>query len=151
MSDNEKGETVEVKVDISKKSIILDERLKEYGDKFVSHLSQNENIANDPNYRYVCTIKDTYTSIKECRMIQLSWSFLEGTPDGVKEFTKEQLEVVYYINNLDSMLDYDEPFATVMDFIFPALECIRRYYHSKEVVMDQDHSANGSRIYMKIE
>ena len=150
-NENEKGETIEVQVDPTKKTIVMDEKLGEYGNEFIKHLSQDETIGDNPDYRYVCTIRDTFASIRGSRMIQLSWSFLEGTPDGVREFTKEQLEQVYYVNNLDSMLDYNEPFATIIEFIFPALECIRKYYKSKSVVMDQDKGENGSRIYMKIE
>ncbi len=118
-------------VDHTKPGIIIDHLLEEYGQSFAENMIELGDIKSAPDKNILCVCRLTEGKmIQEMQMHQLVW----GHQFAKKTLSRIQLKEMTFINNLDSVLDYDT-FEIPLMFLFPLLECIRRHHTTKNMYM----------------
>lgn len=119
--ENKDTQTVNFTIDNTKKSIVIDALLDQYGNSLIENLVELDNIQELTDENAMCVCKFKFNCIMgHYQMFELIW----GHQYAGKFLSKEQLKGITYINNLDSVLDYDK-FNLPLMFLFPLLECIR--------------------------
>lgn len=118
-------------VDHTKSGIIIDHLLKEYGQSFAENMIELDDIKSSPDKNIFCVCRLTEGEMfQKMPMHKLVW----GHQFSEKALSGMQLKEMTFINNLDSVLDYDT-FELPLMFLFPLLECIRRHPTAKNMYM----------------
>ena len=123
MNNNDVNDTEIVKctIDKTKPSIIINEYLKSYGNTLCDNLIEIDNLNDIPDDNPLCICKFNANNIVGgYEMYELTWGHVFDD----NSINRNQLHEMNFINNLDSVLDYDT-FNLPLMFLFPLLECIR--------------------------
>lgn len=132
MEEKDSGiEDLNFTVDHTKKGIIIDELLHQYGGSFAENMIEIDDINSikDKNVFCVCSLSEG-ENFKDAETLKLVW----GHQFAEKAVSRSRLKEMTFINNLDSVLDYDAFNAPIL-FIFPLLECIRLHPTTKNMYM----------------
>lgn len=122
-------ETLEGKIDTTKPSIIMDDVLHQYGESLCDHLIQVDKFEDIHENNMKCVCKFDFNMILgNYEMYKLTWGhiFTENS------INRQQFHEMAFINNLDSVLDYDD-FNLPPVFLFPLLECVRLSSNTKNM------------------
>lgn len=124
----------------TKKSIIINDNMKNLGDSLCNHMIEVDKKPNDDDYLYllICTIINKNEVIDNQSYLNFNW-----------KLSKDELNEINFQNNLDSLIDYDDGFNTVIDIIFPLIECIRLHYSSNTVIFEGTFDTE-TNIYIKL-
>jgi len=116
------------KVDYTKENVVINDVLSDLGESLTSHMIEHDNIP--PGTRYLGSIQ----MIDSSGMTRLCWGWSEDKKENkecnhYQSISLKELHDIKYNNNLHNLLDYDSGIIAPVMFIFPCLECIRRYYN----------------------
>lgn len=125
----ESKETVKGTIDHTKKSIVIDNILNQYGNSFTDNVIEVDNFEDIIDDNVMCICKFSFNcDLGGYQMFELTW----GHQFQGNSLSREQLYEIAYVNNLDSVLDYDT-FNLPLMFLFPLLECVRLDKKTKNI------------------
>lgn len=127
---NDEIETVII--DKTKKSVIFNSKLDNYSTSLVHYINEypiDEDV-DIYNKIHICNIKsnDDY--------VYLKW-----------KLRKHMLNKIKFINNLESLIDYEKGVNAPLTCIFALIECIRLYYN-KDIVIFKHIDDEYTSIYI---
>lgn len=118
-------------LDRTRKRIITNDNLKDMSRNMAKHAIGVTDLTEFSNNKltHVCR----FTKLRRTHddlAYKFTWGYVIEPETAI---SKEDLEKIDYDNNLDSMIDYEKGFGTLLTYIIPLIECIRRHYKTKVV------------------
>ena len=151
-------------IDHSKKNIIVDDNLHKLSKDLLPYIYKIEKLDKSiDNIKHVLSIEQVESEIpisnEYCSFCntkcdcpkpgQQTYSFIWGYVKNISNaISLDELREINYENNLDSTIDYTSNVITLIDIIFPLIECIRKHYQYTHVYIHKIDSSEQYDIYI---